>query len=83
MKINQLKTVMDKKNSISAKSLNKAMKSSSKRAIRTNKALGLDTVYVKGGNIVRERADGSTSTIQKLNGKKTFSKKVKNPFKIG
>lgn len=74
---------MSKKNSISAKSLNKAMKSSNKRAFRTNKALGLDTVYMKGGNVVRERADGSTSTIQKLNGKKTVSNKVKSPLKIG
>jgi len=74
---------MSKKKSISAESLNKAMKSSNRRAIRTNKALGLDTVYVKRGNVVREKPDGSITTIHKLTGKVTVSNKVKSPLKIG
>lgn len=36
------------------------------RAIRTNRALGLDTVYVEGRNVIRERADGSLQKIGKL-----------------
>lgn len=74
---------MSKKKTISAKSLNQAMKSSTQRAIRTNKALGLDTVYVKGGSIIREHADGRTSTIKKLNGSPSKTQKIKGPLKIG
>lgn len=76
--------VMSKKKTISAKSLNRAMKSSNQRAIRTNKALGLDTVYVKGGGgIIREHADGRRSSIQKLNGNISKSNTIKGPLKIG
>ncbi|MFD2532983.1 hypothetical protein [Gracilimonas halophila] len=74
---------MSKKKTISAKSLNRAMKSSNQRAIRTNKALGLDTVYVKGKSIIREHADGGKSTIQKLNGSSLKSRTIKGPLKIG
>lgn len=73
---------MSKKKTISAKSLNTAMKSSNQRAIRINKALGLDTVYVKGKTIIREHADGRTSTIQKLNGPSSKSHSIKGPLKI-
>lgn len=74
---------MSKKKTISAKSLNRAMKSSNQRAIRTNKALGLDTVYVKGGTIIREHADGRRSSIRKLNGVSSKTNTVKGPLKIG
>lgn len=58
------------------------MKSSNQRAIRTNKALGLDTVYVKGGSVIRESADGRTSTIKKLNGSSSKPQKIRGPLKI-
>lgn len=74
--------LMDKKNTISVKSLNQAMKSSNQRAIRTNKALGLDTVYVKGGHVIREHADGSKSTIKKLDNSSSRSYTIKGPIKI-
>jgi methionine synthase II (cobalamin-independent) len=74
---------MNKNKTISTKSLNQAMKSSNRRAIRTNKALGLDTVYVKGNNVIREHADGSKSTIKKLNGSSSKSPTIKGILKIG
>lgn len=68
---------------ISAKSLNEAMRRSNQRAIRTNKALGLDTVYVEGNRIIREDADGRTSTIRILGESLSSTKKVIQPLKIG
>lgn len=74
---------MNKNKSISVKFLNRAMKSSNQRAIRTNKALGLDTVYVRGYSIVREHADGRTTTIQKVDNKSSIAKTLNGPLKLG
>ncbi|MFA5670044.1 MAG: hypothetical protein WC967_12420 [Balneolaceae bacterium] len=74
---------MNKKKIISVSSLNQAMKSSNQRAIRTNKALGLDTVYVKGRRVIREHVDGSTSIIKKLNKPLSKPHTVKGPIKLG
>lgn len=59
---------MCQKNFISVESLNEALKNSNNRAIRLNKALNLDTVYLTGRNIIRENAQGNKTTIKKLAG---------------
>lgn len=42
------------------------MTRASKRAIRTNKALGLDTVIVKNNRIVRVDPDGNEHIVKEL-----------------
>ena len=44
----------------------KAMHQSNTDAIRINKALGLDTVYMEGNRIVKEDASGTVTTVKVL-----------------
>jgi len=62
---------MKEKDPVTKKVLSLAMYRANRLAIRTNKALGLDTVVARGGKIIRERPDGTVETI------KTISKPVR------
>ncbi|MEX0772331.1 MAG: hypothetical protein WD038_04140 [Balneolales bacterium] len=63
---------MKKGERITVKTLNKAMTRSSRRAIRTNKALGLDTVLVKNNKIIRMDPSGNEFVVKKLDQKRTL-----------
>ncbi len=66
---------MAKEKEISAETLNRAMSRSVRQAIRTNKALGLDTVFVEGGFIVRMDPSGKIHKLEKLGKKKALKNK--------
>jgi hypothetical protein len=66
---------MAKEKEISVETLNRAMYRSSERAIRTNKALGLDSVFVKDHFIVRMNPSGKVELLKKLDKKKVLSNK--------
>lgn len=68
------------KKKITARTLNKAMVSSYQKALRINKALKLDTVVVRGDNVVRIMPDGSVKQIKKLD--KSNKKTSLEPFAI-
>ena len=58
---------MDKrKDIITIDVLHKAMQRSNTDAIRINRALGLDTVYMEGNRIVKEDASGTVTTVKVL-----------------
>lgn len=65
---------------ISAKTLNRAMYRSCRQAIRTNKALGLDTVFVKGRFIVLMDPSGKIQKLKKLGSMKVL--KSKEPLSL-
>lgn len=68
------------KKKITTRTLNKAMDSSYQKALRVNKALKLDTVVVRGDNVVRLMPDGTVKQIKKIN--KTDKKTTLKPFSI-
>jgi len=73
---------MKNRNKIDVKTLNRAMKRSVQKATRVNKALELDTVFVKGNYIVRVSPDGSSKTLKKLE-KSTQGNGAVEPIKLG
>lgn len=73
---------MSHKNIISVESLNKAMKNSNNRAIRINKALDLDTVYVVGRNIIKEDAQGRKTTIKRLSNTPNKGNTIQGTLKL-
>lgn len=46
--------------------LNEAMKQSNKKAVRENRALGLDCVVAKSGKVILQKADGSSRVIKTI-----------------
>jgi len=58
------------------------MKRSAQKANRINRALELDTVLVKGDQIVRISPDGSSKVVKKLEKRSQGNGPVK-PIKIG
>lgn len=69
-----------KEKEISAETLNRAMDRASRQALRTNKALGLDSVFVKGRYIVRVGPSGKVQKLEKLGRKKVL--KSKEPLSL-
>ena len=66
---------------IDSEVLNKAMYEFNQKARRENKALGLDDVFVKDNQLIREKADGTTVVLKEVNA--PIKVHVKYGFKSG